>query len=262
MFFNGFNEETRKMFMDNIDKHSVLTFIIYQTNYNKNGYEKLCINQCYISSSIISDVTKINLSKVKRILKALENEGYFKYVYKSTGGNKKPSIIQVNFDNWIKLKNEQGNKPVMEPVGEQVTPIENTENIAYLNLDEKPGIKPLAEHLSKNKSRNIYSIIQNEFNCICIDLDNVKFITDKRKKLLDEIFKYYGQNLDIFLRVFKNISKSAYLNGKNKHGWKADFDWIIQIDNFTKIYEGKYKDKNDLSKGNNKKYDKYGYEIL
>lgn len=264
MFFKGFNEETRKIFMDNIDTHNVLSFIVYQTNYSKNSYEQLCMNQCYISSSIISKVTKINVSKVKRILKVLENEGYFKYVYKSNGGNKKPSIIQVNFNMWVNIKNEQDSKPVNELVIKQDVSFDSTEKLVYLQKYKNPVNDPAYEHLSRNKSKNIYSMVQEEFNSTCTNLDKVMLITNERKRLLDEIFKSYSNGIDVILKVFKNTSKSSYLNGSNRHGWKADFDWIIKIDNFTKIYEGKYKDKEDLSIKNkiNERYDEYGYEIL
>lgn len=264
MFFKAFNEETRKIFMDNIDIHNVLSFIVYQTNYSKNSYDELFMNQCYISSSIISKVTKINISKVKRILKELENEGYFEYVYKSTGGNKKPSIIQVNFNRWVNIKNEQDNKLANERVINPAVSIDNTDTLVYLEKYKKTVNKPPYEHLSINKSKNIYSMIQEEFNLICINLDKVKLITNQRSILIDKILEVYGNDINIFLKVFENTSKSSFLNGINKNGWRADFDWIINIENFTKIYEGKYKDKKDLCKDNknDKKYDKDGYEII
>lgn len=50
--------------------------------------------------------------------------------------------------------------------------------------------------------------------------------------------------------LFKQMSESAFLNGKNNSGWRASFDWIIKNqDNALKVLEGKY-DAVGKSKGN------------
>ena len=94
MFFK-FHEDMRKIFSEDIDKHNILTWIIYNTNYQEegNGLKKY---QCYISSSIISKCTGIQLTKVKRLLKTLENEGFISYAYKSKN-QYKSSIIYADF---------------------------------------------------------------------------------------------------------------------------------------------------------------------
>lgn len=94
MFFN-FNEDMKKIFNEDIDKHNILTWIIYNTNYQEecNG---LKIYQCYISNRIISNDTNINLTKVQRLLKTLEEEGFISYVYKSKSKHTS-SIIYADF---------------------------------------------------------------------------------------------------------------------------------------------------------------------
>lgn len=40
--------------------------------------------------------------------------------------------------------------------------------------------------------------------------------------------------------VIKRIAASAFCNGKNKSGWRADLDWILQPEVRLKVLEGKY----------------------
>ena len=139
MFFK-FNEDMRKIFNEDIDKYNILTWIIYNTNYQEegNGLKKY---QCYISSASISKCAGIQLTKVKRLLKTLENEGFISYAYKSNS-KKSPSIIYVDFIAKNNLKSEPVDEPVDEPVSE-----------------------PLSINISKNISKNISNIYieQNEF---------------------------------------------------------------------------------------------------
>ena len=43
-----------------------------------------------------------------------------------------------------------------------------------------------------------------------------------------------------------NIKKSSFLKGKNDRGWVITFDWFIKLDNFIKVFEGKYDDNKIL----------------
>lgn len=45
-------------------------------------------------------------------------------------------------------------------------------------------------------------------------------------------------------KIFNLCTKSPFLNGNGKNGWKASFDWVISnADNAVKILEGKYNQK-------------------
>lgn len=45
-----------------------------------------------------------------------------------------------------------------------------------------------------------------------------------------------------FLKILEGIRQSPHLQGQNRDGWKADWDWIMCNDtNYLKILEGKYK---------------------
>ena len=43
--------------------------------------------------------------------------------------------------------------------------------------------------------------------------------------------------------VIDNISNSPFLQGQNSRNWMADFDWVIRPNNYVKVLEGNYNDK-------------------
>ena len=79
------------------------------------------------------------------------------------------------------------------------------------------------------------------FNGVCINLPKVIKVTDKRKRLVINRMKEYSK--DDLKKVIDLTSESLFLNGDNNRGWTADFDWLMQKQNFIKILEGNYKNK-------------------
>ncbi|MBP7211187.1 MAG: hypothetical protein KBA02_08375, partial [Paludibacteraceae bacterium] len=53
--------------------------------------------------------------------------------------------------------------------------------------------------------------------------------------------KEYGN--DSIFKVIDNISNSPFLQGQNSRNWMADFDWVIRPNNYVKVLEGNYNDK-------------------
>ena len=86
-----------------------------------------------------------------------------------------------------------------------------------------------------------YKEVQEIFNSVCVNLPKVKKISDKRKKLIDARAKEY--DLETIGDVFKKVSKSDFLNGRNGNEWNATFDWIFNPTNFLKILEDNYINK-------------------
>lgn len=85
--------------------------------------------------------------------------------------------------------------------------------------------------------------IINIYNAI-IGLPNIKKISGERLKHLNARHNEYG--IETVIDVFKSIHKSDFLCGRSSD-WKCDFDWIINPNNFVKILEGKYKNKQTKS---------------
>jgi hypothetical protein len=80
------------------------------------------------------------------------------------------------------------------------------------------------------------------FNENCVDLPKVKVLSRKRKSAINARVKDYKPDdvIVFFESVFNTVNQSDFLTGKNKEGWTADFDWILNPNNFIKIIEGKY----------------------
>src|SRR5690606_24981981 len=77
----------------------------------------------------------------------------------------------------------------------------------------------------------------------------VSAITPKRRKQIETRVKEFGKTKDeqeeVFGQIISKIKASAFLNGENTRGWKPSFDWLFSNgDNWRKIYEGNYDEKN------------------
>ena len=94
-------------------------------------------------------------------------------------------------------------------------------------------------------------------NDIDIDIDNVieeynrgpfskiQKITDLRKKHLQTRIKENG--IDAVIGMIKRASISDFLCGVNDRHWRADFDWLMNPNNYVKVIEGKFDNKNNKS---------------
>lgn len=104
-------------------------------------------------------------------------------------------------------------------------------------------------------------------------LPNVIKLSDKRKAALKNLLKEY--DWEQFGMVIDNIKASSFLNGTGK--WACSFDWILNKNNFLKVLEGQYNDReqtqqkavgkvahkaneygDDFDENGNFKWEKYG----
>ena len=63
----------------------------------------------------------------------------------------------------------------------------------------------------------------------------------KRYSMLNARLKEYG--LETVLQAVNNVRVSSFLRGQNKDGWTITFDWFVKPNNFIKVLEGNYTDK-------------------
>lgn len=61
-----------------------------------------------------------------------------------------------------------------------------------------------------------------------------------RDCMKDGDFKTQEEGIAYFKRYFEYVKKCDFLMGNNGRDWRADFDWIFKLSNYTKICEGKY----------------------
>ena len=72
-------------------------------------------------------------------------------------------------------------------------------------------------------------------------LAEITSITDKRKIALNSRIKEHG--LDAIYKAIDNVGKSKFMRGGNDKNWYASFDWVFAPNNFVKVLEGNYVDK-------------------
>lgn len=80
-------------------------------------------------------------------------------------------------------------------------------------------------------------------------IPEVKNISDLRKKMILNIEKKYDKKT--IQVVIEKARDSEFLQGSNKEGWIASFDWIFKPSNFLKILEDNYANKIQVNSNNN-----------
>ena len=108
--------------------------------------------------------------------------------------------------------------------------------------------------------------IINLFNAICLTLLPVKHITESRIRKIFLIQQQYGNDFD-FESLFKRVEKSDFLTGRNGKWYtagekKANFDWIMKLDNIKKILSGLYDNKESNNNGRNSSISDEDLEFL
>jgi hypothetical protein len=81
------------------------------------------------------------------------------------------------------------------------------------------------------------------FNSTCTTMPKIILLTKNRRLLVSKLLQTFS--LEEIEQGFRMASQSSLLTGKNKFKWKATFDWLIDIEHFTKLLEGNYNDDND-----------------
>lgn len=92
-----------------------------------------------------------------------------------------------------------------------------------------------------------YTAIVEMYHEICKSYPKLRNVSDNRKKAIAARWKEYRQDLDTFRELFTRAEASAFLKGKNKRNWAADFNWLMNSENMSKVLEGNY--DNDKQEG-------------
>lgn len=70
----------------------------------------------------------------------------------------------------------------------------------------------------------------------------------QRYKMLKARIKEYG--IDKIIQAIESINNSSFLKGQNNRSWVITFDWLVRPNNFPKVLEGNYLDKNANNQNN------------
>lgn len=198
---------------------------------------------CWATNSYFADLYKITKETVSRLLKNLSDNGYIKIelVYKNKEIIGRKIYIETSIPNDKKINtycennqepiDENDSYPIDQKVKENNTSINNTINNTLDNTISKDIVS----------STNVQQVIE-EWN----KLNLQKIISIKsgtaRYKMLNARVKEYG--IENILKAISSIENSAFLNGQNNRSWVITFDWFIKPNNFQKVLEGNYANRN------------------
>jgi len=117
-------------------------------------------------------------------------------------------------------------------------------------IDETNEPIPNINKINKTHLKNTYTEYETLWNNFASEnnLSLLKRLTSKRKNHLKARIKADNNFKDNFIKCLDLIIQSDFLIGNNDRGWKVDFEWIIKNDdNYNKVLEGKYTNKQPLT---------------
>lgn len=111
-----------------------------------------------------------------------------------------------------------------------------------LELDEENNTTPQAE--AEKSQPCPFAKIKDAYHRICVSFPKIRTIDGKRQKAVAARWRTY-KSLDVFEELFMIAEASSFLKGNSNSDWSADFDWMMNATNFSKILEHKYDNRNN-----------------
>ncbi len=202
---------------------------------NKTGWKK----EFTVSNLVMQSLTGLSRKGLDDARNTLMQKGLIKYKKGTSNQAGKYELISLSatyYTQEVAQEVTQGDtQEVHGACHSTATLYKQDINKTKLNNKDRVGTTPELERVI-NK--------WNELN-----LQTVKSINanTKRHNLLNSRIKEHG--LEEVLDTIEKINQSSFLKGQNERGWTITFDWFIKPNNFIKVQEGNYDDKNNSSNG-------------
>lgn len=244
---HGFQQ--KKLIEFNLDNDDALMLAVIKEMYSKksmdfkiiDGEKFIWIDQGYLLEQIPIIGSQ---RKLQRKLKSLCESGFLERRLMHEKDGAKGSFSYVNLTVKTDSLNEYQSDdkmtyPLRQNGGTVMTKCRNKDNPI---IDNNINIsKDILSATSINQ-------IINEWNSLGLQKIISVNAGTKRYKSLKARIKDYG--LEKVLQAIKNINESKFLKGKNNRHWTISFDWLLNPNNFIKVLEGNYKDKENGGKSN------------
>lgn len=115
-----------------------------------------------------------------------------------------------------------------------------------LSSDETDDTRLTEDSLNNDVNETINVITPKEvvelYNSICVSLPKVVTISEKRRKQIKALLKKIRDRTEIEV-VFRKAEESDFLSGRSGKWNGCNFDWLINYNNFLKVLEGTYDNK-------------------
>ena len=224
------------MVMDAISIKSYNTYIKTLTDLVEFGFIKMVERSKNQYSANIIALSKFNKANNKALDKAM-----IKHCTKQS-----ESTIQSISESTVQSI-DSIDKPIYNITNLPINQFTNIQEetpppFEEIDLDKDPIPEERKKVALKKESE-----IVDFFNSTCTRLSKVQLLTEPRKKKISARISEVG--FEKVKEIITAVSESNFLNGENPRNWTAEFDWILEPKNFTKILEGNYKNKTN---GNNR----------
>lgn len=191
----------------------------------------------------ISSLLKESKGAIYTIIAELEDNGYCERIQQK-GEDGRFGAITYTFNESPNSVTEQQIYPLLENphTDNPQTESPHTENQPQRNTNSKEIL---------NSKNDICNEVVKLYHSILPMLSKIKKLNRERRSKIVSRLREMDDGIKTMEYVFQKIALSSFLMGKNKTGWRPDFDWIIKNDyNWVKVIEGKYDNgSNHLKEG-------------
>jgi hypothetical protein len=150
----------------------------------------------------------------------------------------------VTVANWALYQSDNGKET--QQTTNETTNERHTNDTPTTHIEE--GYKRRKSYTHTNKpDMEVCKQVVDEWNRTVPSLPQVKPVGEKRLNAIMKLYELVGCVEDISYG-FSRVEGSDFLKGLVNE-WKANFNWVIDIDNWQKITEGTYENKTSPKKG-------------
>ena len=120
----------------------------------------------------------------------------------------------------------------------------------YSRVEYSRGKYRIDEDREDGLATNLIDVILSLYHEICSSMPPVKVVTPQREKAMKEMYALLGNDLEAIKEYFQKCADTPFLCGKNKDGWRANLDFLLDPDKCAHIMEGKYDAWRETNGGN------------
>ena len=234
---------------DNPNATAAYTHCLMRANYKAGTVKGIFLQRGQFLTSIEQFAAECGMSEkqMRTALDMLEADGLIARELAPSRANNRANnskrngtIITVeNYDVSIDSVDafgvEQG-EYMGEKSGEK--PGEELGNSIRIKNKEKEYLTDSKESVCRTKD---VRRVQEAWNALGLSQISSLASTSKRVQMLKARINQNG--VDKVVEAVERIRKSSFLQGQSKRGWTITFDWFVKPNNFTKVLEGQYDDR-------------------
>lgn len=181
----------------------------------------------YEMIEVVNDTITIPNWSKHQTLDVYEKKKERDKIYQQNRREKQKLLAEGNTENKKSSDESSDSRPTSQKI---VTLEEEREEDIDIDIDTTKVVSK--DHLSR---------IIDKWNSL--NLSKIVSIQSNRLKLLQARVKEY--DLNNILKAIDSINSSSFLKGQNDRNWTITFDWFIKPNNFPKVLEGNYLDKDE-----------------